>query len=73
MAIQQLRSLTPGCGIEITRCRQFKGNTQDQEVADDVISSEDFETFHEYVCLYMCGLLALVVFEKIEIRHLCNA
>ena len=41
------------------------------EVADYVFSSEDAETFQEYVVL-ICALLASVVCEKIEISHLYN-
>ena len=41
-------------------------------VTDDVIIGSDVETFGHYIGENY-GLLAEVVFEKIEIDHLCNA
>ena len=41
-------------------------------VVDDFVSGEDVETFGARF-VYICGLLASVVFVKIEISHLCKA
>ena len=41
------------------------------EVADDVILGANADEFG-IMLVYICGLISLVLFEKVEISHLCD-